>query len=95
MTALAGIPSAARAERGSAVKKPAVPQAHRVPAHLARRFQQFCLGGTAAILEQEGLTPIEYGVLAAVDDHPGQDQRGIAARLGIDAASTSQIADRL
>jgi DNA-binding MarR family transcriptional regulator len=95
MTALASIRSAARAERASAVKKPVVPQAHRVPAHLARRFHQICLGVTAEILENEGLTPIEYGVLAAVDDHPGQDQRGLAARLGIDAASTSQMVDRL
>lgn len=39
---------------------PAVPQAHRVPAHLARRFHQICLGVTAEVLERETLTPIEY-----------------------------------
>ncbi len=95
MTALAGVSTAARADCALVVEKPAVPQGHRVPAHLARRFHQICLGVTAEILEGEGLTPTEYGVLAAVDDHPGQDQRGLAAGLGIDAASTSQIVDRL
>jgi DNA-binding MarR family transcriptional regulator len=74
---------------------PAVPEAHRVPAHLARRFHQICLGVTAEVLERETLTPIEYGVLAAVNDRPGQDQRGLATELGIDAASMSQIVDRL
>ena len=39
---------------------PAVPEAHRVPAHLARRFHQICLGVTAEVLERETLTPIEY-----------------------------------
>jgi MarR family transcriptional regulator, temperature-dependent positive regulator of motility len=47
------------------------------------------------MLEAEALTPIDYSVLAALDDHPGQDQRGLAARLGIDTASVSQMVDRL
>ena len=34
-------------------------------------------------------------MLAAVNDRPGQDQRGLATELGIDAASMSQIVDRL
>jgi len=72
-----------------------VPPGHRVPAHLARRFHQICTGATAEILRPEGLMPIEFAVLAAVADMPGLDQRGLAARLGIDAASTSQMVERL
>lgn len=68
---------------------------HRVPAHLARRFHQICLGANAEILDPEDLSPIEYSVLAAVDDHPGIDQRGLGDWLGIDPASTSQMVDRL
>jgi DNA-binding MarR family transcriptional regulator len=34
-------------------------------------------------------------LLAAVDDAPGIDQRSLGRRLGIDPASTSQMADRL
>jgi hypothetical protein len=33
-----------------------VPQPHRVPAHLARRFHQICLGLTAEVTERAGLT---------------------------------------
>ena len=68
---------------------------HRVPAHLARRFHQICLGMSAEILDPEDLNPIEYALLAAVDDNPGIDQRGLSGRLGVDPASTSQMVDRL
>ena len=68
---------------------------HRVPAHLARRFHQICLGMGAAILDPEDLNPIEYALLAAVDDNPGIDQRRLGGRLGVDPASISQMVDRL
>ena len=68
---------------------------HRVPAHLARRFHQVCLGMGAEILDPEDLNPIEYALLAAVDDNPGIDQRGLSGRLGVDPASTSQMVERL
>lgn len=83
--------------RGRAGPKPpgSVLARHRVPAHLARRFHQICLGVSAEILDPEDLNPIEYALLAAVDDNPGIDQRGLGGRLGIDPASTSQMVDRL
>jgi MarR family transcriptional regulator, temperature-dependent positive regulator of motility len=74
---------------------PGVLARHRVPAHLARRFHQICLGVVADILMPEVLRPIEYAVLAAVDDHPGLDQRRLAAALGIDTTSIGQMVDRL
>jgi DNA-binding MarR family transcriptional regulator len=75
--------------------QPGIPPRHLVPAHLARRFHQICLGVSAEILEPDDLNPIEYAVLAAVDDHPAIDQGGLGAQLGIDPASTSQIVERL
>jgi DNA-binding MarR family transcriptional regulator len=68
---------------------------HRVPAHLARRFHQICLGVTAEILGPLGWSPMEYSVLAAAEDDAGLDQRGMAKRLGIDTASASQMIDKL
>lgn len=78
----------------SEVKNPVAP-AHRVPAHLARRFHQICLGAVAAVTVPAGLIPGEYAILAAVIDLPGLDQRRLAERLGIDPASVGQMIDRL
>ena len=69
--------------------------AHRVPAHLARRFNQICLGAMAEVLDPEDLSPIEYAVLAAVSDRPGEDQRRLGNWIGADPTSTSQMVDRL
>lgn len=79
---------------GAAPAKRILPR-HRVPAHLARRFHQICLGVSAELLRPENLGPIEYAVLAAIDDRPGFDQRGLAFWLGIDPTTTGQIVDRL
>ncbi len=73
----------------------AIPDRHRVPAHLARRLHQICLGVSAEVIEPAGLTPGEYGLLAAVDDGPELDQRRLAAALGIDVVSVGQMIDRL
>lgn len=72
-----------------------VPQRHRVPAHLARRFHQVCLGITAEVTERAGLTPVELAVLAALEDVPDIDQGSLAARLGIDAVSAHHLIHRL
>src|SRR5260221_8548041 len=57
---------------------------HRVPAHLARRFHQICLGVSAEILDREDLTPMLFGVMAAVVEEPGSGQRHLASRMGVD-----------
>jgi len=72
-----------------------VPQRHRVPAHLARRFQQVCLGLTAEVTERFGLTPVEYAVVASLDDAPDIEQAALARRLGIDPVSTHHLVNRL
>jgi DNA-binding MarR family transcriptional regulator len=75
--------------------KVTVPERHRVPAHLARRFHQVCLGITAEVTEPAGLTPVEYAVIATLEDVPGIEQAGLAARLGIDPVSTHHFVHRL
>jgi len=72
-----------------------VPPSHRVPAHLARRFHQVCLGITAEVTEEAGLTPVEYAMITALEDAPAIDQGSLAARLGIDAVSAHHLVLRL
>jgi DNA-binding MarR family transcriptional regulator len=72
-----------------------VPESHRVPAHLARRFHQVCLGITAEVTERAGLTPVEYAMITALEDAPATDQGTLAARLGIDAVSAHHLVHRL
>jgi DNA-binding MarR family transcriptional regulator len=64
-----------------------VPRIHRVPAHLARRFHQICLGALAQITGPQDLSPLQFGVLASIQDEPGMDQRRLADRMGIDSVS--------
>jgi MarR family transcriptional regulator, temperature-dependent positive regulator of motility len=75
--------------------KTSVAPVHRVPAHLARRFHQICLGVLAELTGPEELTPLEFAVLAAVGDQPGIDQRGLARRLGIDPVTTGQLVEHM
>ena len=68
---------------------------HRVPAHLARRFNQICLGVTAEILVHEDLTPMLWGVMAAVLEQPGCGQRQLADSMRVDAVNFGQMIDFL
>lgn len=72
-----------------------VPPNHRVPAHLARRFQQICLGIAAEVTGPAGLTPIEYTVIGALDDWSDVDQGTLAAMLGINNVTIHHMAHRL
>jgi DNA-binding MarR family transcriptional regulator len=77
-----------------AEKSPVLPS-HRVPAHLARRFHQICLGVTAEILAREDLTPLDFGVMAAVLEQPGGGQRQVAKSMGVDAVNFGQMVESL
>ena len=77
------------------IEKSPVLGSHRVPAHLARRFNQICIGVTAEILFKEDLTPLSFGVMAAVLEAPGSGQRQLASQLGIDVVSFGQMIDLL
>ena len=68
---------------------------YRVPAHLARRFHQICVGALAEAIEPAGITPGEYAVLVAIVDRAGLDQHRLAVALGIDPVSAGQRIDRL
>lgn len=78
-----------------AVRRSKVAPLHRVPAHLARRFNQICVGIGDEVTRPHGLSPVEFAILAAIDDAPGIDQKSLAARLAIDAVTTSKLIDRM
>jgi len=66
----------------------------RSPIALARRFFQICTAASAEAIAGDGLTPLQLGVLAYLNKETGEpdiDQNGLAARLGIDRASTSAL----
>src|SRR5262245_19412818 len=68
-------------------KKSEVPSVHRVPAHLARRFHQICLGALAEVTTPNDICPLQYGIIASIQEQPGLDQRRLAERMGIDTVS--------
>jgi DNA-binding MarR family transcriptional regulator len=84
-----------REPRSEPTEKSPVLPSHRVPAHLARRFHQICLGVTAEILLHEDLTPMLWGVMAAVLEQPGCGQRQLANSMGVDAVNFGQMIDFL
>lgn len=68
---------------------------YRHPGFLVRRMQQIAV---AIFLEEaagSALTPLQYGVLAAVRAHPGSDQIGVAERIGLDRTTVLGIVNRL
>ncbi len=70
------------------------PPVRRIPAALARRFFQICNAAVAESVEEAGLTPLEFAVMAYVnssDGEPDIDQSGLAARLGVDRNTTSLL----
>lgn len=81
--------------RSGRMDKSLVLPSHRVPAHLARRFHQICLGVTGEILLREDLTPMLWGVLVAVLEEPGNGQRHVASRMGVDPVTFGQMIDFL
>jgi DNA-binding MarR family transcriptional regulator len=62
---------------------------------LARRFHQICLGLLSEVTEPASLSPVEYAILASLDDAPGIDQRTLAERIGIDTVSAHQLVGKL
>jgi DNA-binding MarR family transcriptional regulator len=65
------------------------------PGYLVRRLHQI---HTALFLEECGefaITPVQYGVMTALQDHPGSDQVSLAAEVGIDHTNVADVLERL
>ncbi len=65
---------------------------------LARRFFQICTSAAAEAVAAANLTPLELGVMAYVnptDGEPDLDQSALAAQMGIDRNTISQLVGSL
>jgi DNA-binding MarR family transcriptional regulator len=68
---------------------------HRTPFHLVRRFQQICVTAMDEVMGPEGLVPLQYTMLVAIDRDPGIDQRRLGERIGVDRTNTGKLLDDL
>ena len=70
----------------------------RVPLALARHFFQICSAASTELVATEGLKTGQFAILthlSPVTGEPGIDQNGVAARMGVDRARVSQLAEEL
>jgi DNA-binding MarR family transcriptional regulator len=67
----------------------------RVPLALARHFIQICTAAADETVAREGMKTGQFSILVHVGREPGLDQNGIAARMGVDRARVSQLAEEL
>jgi DNA-binding MarR family transcriptional regulator len=77
------------------VPEDGAPPLPRVPAALARRFQQVCSTMVGDAIAGEDIVQLEYGSLIALEIEPGIDQRRLADAMGIDPSNASLVVDRL
>src|ERR1700735_5201629 len=71
--------------------------AHDMPGHLARRFQQIAVAVFLAEVEAAGhdLTPVQYAALAAIGTNHGVDQVTLAGLIAYDRTTITGVVDRL
>lgn len=67
----------------------------RAPAHLIRRTHQIAVGIFTEEAADVGVTPVQFAILSALMDEPGQDQVSLAARVAFDAATSGSVIGRL
>jgi DNA-binding MarR family transcriptional regulator len=67
----------------------------QAPGHLIRRAHQVAV---AVFMEETGLhdvTPVQFAILHALMDDPGEDQVTLASRVAFDAATFGSVIGRL
>ena len=65
------------------------------PGHLVRRAHQIAV---AVFMEETGgfgITPVQFAILNALMDDPGEDQVTLSARVAFDAATSGSVIGRL
>lgn len=84
----------ARREHDHQDMTPPMPLSAR-PGFLVRRLHQI---HSAIFLEEckdFGLTPVQYGLMTALIQHPGADQRSLGVEVGIDRTNVADVLERL
>ena len=67
----------------------------RAPAHLIRRAHQLSVSLFMEEADDFGVTPVQFAMLNALMDDPGQDQVTLASRVAFDAATSGSVIARL
>lgn len=68
---------------------------HAAPGHLIRRAHQLAVSIFAEKTDAFGLTPVQFAMLNALMDDPGEDQITLAGKVAFDAATSGAVIARL
>ena len=72
-----------------------VPDLHLMPGHAIRRLQQIAVALFMQEMGEQGLTPVQFAVLQALDAQPGVDQKTLAQIVSFDTSTIGAVIDRL
>lgn len=67
----------------------------RAPGHLIRRAHQIAVAVFSDETAGHDVTPVQFAILNALMDQPGEDQVTLAARVAFDAATFGSVTGRL
>lgn len=67
----------------------------RAPGHLIRRAHQVAVAVFTEETARFDVTPVQFAILNALIDEPGEDQVTLAARVAFDAATFGSVIGRL
>jgi DNA-binding MarR family transcriptional regulator len=67
----------------------------QAPGHLIRRAHQVAVAVFAEEMNGHDVTPVQFAILNALMDEPGEDQVTLAARVAFDAATFGSVVGRL
>ncbi|MEN9771057.1 MAG: hypothetical protein RLZZ180_2687 [Pseudomonadota bacterium] len=67
----------------------------KAPAHQIRRAHQIAVAMFMQEAQGFDVTPVQFAVLNALMDEPGQDQVSLSARVAFDAATSGSVIGRL
>ena len=65
------------------------------PGHLIRRAHQMAVAVFMEETAEFGVTPVQFAILNALIDEPGEDQVTLAGRVAFDAATFGSVIHRL
>ncbi len=67
----------------------------RAPGHLIRRAHQLAVGIFMEEMHAFDVTPVQFAILNALIDDPGEDQVTLAGKVAFDAATFGSVVGRL
>lgn len=67
----------------------------RAPGHLIRRAHQLAVGIFMQEMEAFDVTPVQFAILNALIEDPGEDQVTLAGKVAFDAATFGSVVGRL